>query len=575
MRRNQETSGIYDENYKKKILNLLKCLIITIFVVFGVLIYLIHIENESNKKRNQNNRNYLNIGVQNSSENDPIHFFSGNPVINRRKTRIFSIFLPNYRNNRMHVFINKMLDKSLNATKEFVYEENARPSDVPPVEKDSDSTDEQIILAQNENQLVDPNSIDLREIDIKDFIKEWANNYNNLEENTEKINQNFTNADFNNIIKKLILEGDKDYQQISNKNINDMKKNDFDVVLDQIIAKNTDFILNIKENLADKRLIGKCVQKYLHGLDFNEEKSFVPRGIVVKNWPRHMLLAAIGKKALEIDILNDLEMELNDFSKNYTDEFEVTNLFPELKVKKKMLSHYPDVISNPCLVKIFEKATYIVLNNQNFHKQNILTYDEAIDQNNNYELAIIFNKITLNSNDIRNLTYRNKYMTLSEVLLSQALKIRGKIQQKDFQKIVDNIENKMCEWGIRIPDFLIDYLDDYFMVDPIKLNNYPNANIVDKAIIEKSFESGNFRHPYTGENLYSINDYPPAEKLKRAWSRFKARLGPKFNIYCEYKEKERVLMQSVELIQYDDYGSFFFSERNIVNGSFRYLWIQL
>ncbi|EJW01554.1 hypothetical protein EDEG_03881 [Edhazardia aedis USNM 41457] len=207
-----------------------------------------------------------------------------------------------------------------------------------------------------------------------------------------------------------------------------------------------------------------------------------------------------------------------------------------------MLKNWHLVFKNKCLIKILKKCNFrriVCFFTRNVDRNENLNFENAVNENNSYDLRILFNDIIVTTDDLKDLLLNSSYLTISEVLFSRGFFINSQIGRfHEFPNIARRIETELSNWGITIPEDMIDSVDFFFKEDPLQMSDSFFATS-DKLVIFKCHISGITRNPQVGNNLREINYYPSADFLTDAWQRLKKRLGPEFHSYFSYKEKER------------------------------------
>ncbi|EJW04913.1 hypothetical protein EDEG_04170 [Edhazardia aedis USNM 41457] len=192
--------------------------------------------------------------------------------------------------------MNNKLDYLQNVLFESRWLPFVRTSNLTNIECDSDSTT-QVGSNQNINDQdfhIDDFLSDNRSIDLEEYIINLENDFINVRPD-DKENRITENVNFDNIKKKLINEDENMQPIVINNSLNILKKNNFDFFLEECTKRNVKIISKIIQKLTDKTIKAKCVQTYLYGLDYDFDGEFFYNGIVLKNFKKHILLAAFGK----------------------------------------------------------------------------------------------------------------------------------------------------------------------------------------------------------------------------------------------------------------------------------------
>ncbi|EJW01511.1 hypothetical protein EDEG_03916 [Edhazardia aedis USNM 41457] len=458
-------------------------------------------------------------------------------------TQIFTISFPNTVSYPRSI----KSTTNLNETKNFRCKERCvgiqEFENAKHIECDSDSTSQSHLISINEK--LEFKSHDKAEsmviFDLEEFIRDWQTNYNKKIESGAKIDYTVNDFGVDELIEKMISIKDVDEQPISFEKIK-ITKNNYDVVLEKIVHVNNKILSYILQKLSNKKSKKKCVKTYVFGYDFNAEGKFQSKGIVVKNEKKHIFFAAIGKKLFEEEVVKDLGKDLYKFKKIYSDVIFVTDIGANLIVKKGMLKHWSTVFTNTCLKKILKCCKFTKFKNSTFFQPTTYSFDKALTENQQHELYITFPIINLSFNDILSLIFQRDFITLSEIVFSQGFKIQTKIcENANNLKTIENLEKRIHESGVEFPSSFFDFIDGCFMDNPLKFSNFSDFLLCDLVTLLKTYNSVIELDPVVGKPLYDLTHYPPAEKLKRAWKRFKDRLGEDLKEYCLYKEKERFL----------------------------------
>ncbi|EJW02447.1 hypothetical protein EDEG_03138 [Edhazardia aedis USNM 41457] len=487
--------------------------------------------------------------ISSSFEDDPNNTlkeeFYHMPVKVPVENEFFSIRLPNKIKERQRNLYDIDLKNIRNTFYQMKWSPKDRPFTEKAIDKDSDSTAAENL--PNQDEINDENTIKLEDFDVENFIKEWVEIYNSkVELESKKIKYLGDNTQFDNLINKIVADKLTVSYFLENRKVKMFKKNDFDKILKKIIEKNSDIISKIYRKLKNDNIKDLCLKLYLHGLDFDLKDNFRIKGMDYIFKQKHMLLSAIGMK-IKDDIIRDSKNALDEFSRIYTDEFIISNSLLVLKVKKGILKNLLKHFKNPCLIKVLRNALFKKENTRNLSIHENFEFDKALIENENHELKVIFNNIVLTSDDIKNLLSTDISLTISEIIFSQGFSVRSKLFEHDnFKNILENVKEKLSKICI-LPKIFFDQTDHVFIETPIKISNFPQYDIIDEISIRRIYTEKEKINPFTSENIYKISDYQPADKLKRSWSRFKARLSPELDDFFKYVERERYYISSFAL----------------------------
>ncbi|EJW03509.1 hypothetical protein EDEG_02165 [Edhazardia aedis USNM 41457] len=422
-----------------------------------------------------------------------------------------------------------------------------RPAEKQVIENDMDSNSESDTCNLNDakkNERIGKDG-NIEDDDLESFYKEWIENYNRtVQSETEKVVSEEDEAYFDDIITKMLAEKNTSELEAKLKAFNYIKKNKFDDVLNQVILNNAELIQKIRRKLISQEVKGKCIQLYMCGRDFQMSGYFTPNGNNNISKQKRLLIAAIGRELLRNDASEDLKSVLDKFSKEiYSQKFKLENSCLNLKIKKAELVRCQSYFKNPCLIKILHNALFHKSFDQNMSSvEDLYDFSQALQVNLLHDLIIIFDHIRLETDDIKELIFNNKYLSQTEVIFSCGFFLHSEISQNsNGVAVVKNIKKLLEKWCIKIPGSLIDPTDSLFMKNPYKTTNSSNLRLLDEMTIYKQYNSTEKKNPITDENIYNLNDYKPAEKLMRAWERLKKRMGKDFEAYFLFIENERFL----------------------------------
>ncbi|EJW05292.1 hypothetical protein EDEG_00650 [Edhazardia aedis USNM 41457] len=384
-------------------------------------------------------KNIKNTNSENFPTKEEIKQFENLPIKIPIENDYLSIFLPDNVENNQYKF------KPLDFKQVKIHEQAKRnispdrPESEKPYEDDSDSTQEK---NSSEDEAINPlstrNIQKIEDVDLKKFVTEWVQEYNNfVKTKDEQIKKNGNDLDFDDLLQKMYCDVSDFFDSFfSKRKIKNIRKNSFNKKVEELISKNLAYVEKISKNIHNPEIKRICLKFYLFGLDFSQKEIFSPKGIKYKFPQLIMLLSTIGKYLLKNEVYKDLEHELNEFENIYTDEFVASKNAAIVKLKKGTINQLFENFKNPCLKKILLTSSFFKFEDRNSENRKSYTFGDAHILNINHDLRIEFLNIILKTDDLIDLVFSEEYLTETEILFSQGFYIHSKLKDHcHYEKI--------------------------------------------------------------------------------------------------------------------------------------------